>query len=673
MTMSPIVRRVGGLVVLALLMIPVPQALAGNPPPSAVLVEDPANDVAVGQEGGAGGPMSYAQADLRSLAILEFPGDFVLQLTPAQMPEAVPVPTGPAGTFANPYPRFTIEFNANGIGHTLWIQVEMTGGGTPVAGADFRRGTRLDSGLGGPGTTTLEEPAVLMDARTGSYQIRISKASMAFEDLRMSRATVLSDWFVRGFLVNPVGGAFWIGDSMGPASAPFAFSFGLEPSIVTVSSPTPFHISNGVASAYTYEVHLQSTDGKAHTVQLQVLNGPLGWEFLVPTADIEVPPEGNATAVMVAVVPFAHYHGMIEEFRLQATEQEHVVGGMLFGIVYTDIPQPSGHHDTLVVHSRAGGSIGYVNTLEDDPFDEGIPIPETSRGDLPVWPDCFVWTLALEPALAMGLDMDLGRTGTIRLTFESDLGVFGNGLNGTLIVQPLHGAPVTIADFRGDMDTWQQPQTTFTLNATVVPRLEGDFVDAGPGSMLALSFTIGGTNPFCAVESTPPKLHPGGMIQLPLRDFHVPVGEALEASSGWRITAPEAVRVAPGQLAVLVVEATNLGSSERTVDAQFLGGLAQKAWVPQTFHVPSGGTRPLAVSFMAPDLPNGETIEVLVAFESDGVVAGFEHVQVTMDEQAAAPPQIHADSKGTPAPSLVASAFLLVALACARRRLAPPS
>ena len=328
----------------------------------------------------------------------------------------------------------------------------------------------------------------------------------------------------------------------GTSPVPVAVRFGVrQDGDLRLSSPQPFRASNGEAATFRFPVTVANLGGASARATLAATALPTGWQVEVP-GPVEVPAGGAVDLEVAAVVPFAHQHGDFSTFTLEARAGDEV-GRAVLGLLYVSPPQPAGHHDTLFLHTRqglvlhpavdvalgslSGGVDAYWNTLEEDPADEGLLLPPDFTGLVGVEETQYAWSVPLSPALALGLDAALERTGAASLPVASTLPAD----DATLEVS------VLVADALGANESWPDPATATVmaasaptsvrleanavtvLEAALVPDAAGDYVTHKPGQQLWLRVQL--TLPRADVMGGPatPMLAPGGWVRLPLNEY----------------------------------------------------------------------------------------------------------------------------------------------------------
>lgn len=213
-----------------------------------------------------------------------------------------------------------------------------------------------------------------------------------------------------------------------------------------IGSPLPFRAHNGGQARFVFDVAVEGTPGR--NVTLSHTDVPTGWTVEHPTWPLRVPDDGRRMTQVMVEVPSGHVHGGAASFRLEATDGNASAWTEL-GVHHLRVAQPTEHHRTLWIHSRAepgptadlfrtagyASGVAYMNTLLDDPGDQGMPVDSTESG---FGGTTSNWSVCLDPGLLVGLHLDDNVTGTLEavvradrphgsLTFDARVSHFGPG------------------------------------------------------------------------------------------------------------------------------------------------------------------------------------------------------------------------------------------------------
>ncbi len=231
---------------------------------------------------------------------------------------------------------------------------------------------------------------------------------------------------------------------------PFEFQIGFEQvGDIRLESKAPMRWSNGGATTFVYEVAVTNLADESDTLSLHAMDVPAGWA-VAQQASIDIAP-GTTEIIPYAVqVGESHAHGQDETFLLEARGLQGI-GRIELGVHFAEIPQPTGHHAQVYLHTRevdenfafetigaaAGYTVGaqaFMNTVDDFDGDEGIPVPGSKNGiggdidsaldgQVPTYGVVYSWMIPLSPGLRVGLDvLDDVNEGTINLDFDVALG-----------------------------------------------------------------------------------------------------------------------------------------------------------------------------------------------------------------------------------------------------------
>lgn len=461
----------------------------------------------------------------------------------------------------------------------------------------------------------------------------------------------------------------------------------------------PFRASNGEAATFIFEVEAANLGEDEAMYRLAASRVPAGWEVTFPQSQVRIDGEDSRSVPVLATVPFAHQHGRLASFlvELQDLRDAGNVGRVELGLHYTDPPQPAGHHSTLILHSHAsapfeqavntafnfGGDYATMNTMEDDPSDDGVPV----RGQFNSFSSGggfgFQWAIALSPRLQMGIDADLTRTGTISVPIGSSLPMPGAVLDGYLYVYKVE------LDEEGFFDGYEEillghvvptapvdiaATGTQTFETLIVPDRAGDYIPYDPEANLVLVLNVSTSRPATFTGPEAPSLLPGGHLTLPLLEYADPVDDLFSGELGLELEPVGGAerRAPPGGATIFTVNAT--GPAGRYV-LQAHG--PESSWVEfpaGTLSVGEDGEGRTQVLVRVPsNATNGTVVDVVV--EASGgpadAVRSLARLRVTVDESAPdeAALAVVDEDKDAPglAPLLAAAAVALAALLRRRR------
>ncbi|MHB1261908.1 MAG: hypothetical protein ACYC2H_09365 [Thermoplasmatota archaeon] len=450
---------------LALLMVvgglPLAQAQDATAPQAPVLLlEDAAADIQMQAAGNPTGNPSgrFAAADLQSLAVEEQKDDLVFRLTVASLT------TSPEAPFAE-NTLYTVDF---AYGSNLYrVLYYRTVADQPRY---FARAYEWDAGRGA--FTAMEQ--LLMTVEGATLTATVPRAILLDENGAApfpgrvlsgfhAASTALSTTFLNNINLGP-GGTQQVpptqaGDRMpdeGNGTLDLPIALGLQQSgNARLTALIPARASNGEANTFVFEVNATNL-GPKQRFSLVAQGIPAGWKVDLPSGLIELPEASTVTVPVLVSTPFAHQHGSFQDFIVEMTGLDHPadVGRVQIGVRYVATPQPAGHHDTLYLHTLAsegdatfntlfGTLFGfdpsqlYFNTLrpDEDANDAKLPVGGWAAGYTATVPpqQYYTWVIPLSPALQLGLDFDLTRTGTMNLDVNTVLPMQGAQMDGRIV------------------------------------------------------------------------------------------------------------------------------------------------------------------------------------------------------------------------------------------------
>lgn len=498
----------------------------------------------------------------------------------------------------------------------------------------------------------------------------------------------LSDATINVFVPVPV--PLRVTDDMpnaGQAPASYPVQFGVQQSgHARLSSYAPFRASNGEATTYVMQVIAENLGDDVDDFELVATNIPERLTVVLPVPYLTLEAEESIEIPVLVTVPFGHDHGSASQFllELRSTSDPESIGRIELGVRFLAVPQPAGHHDTLWLHPPAGDSPtfggilpfdqGVMNTLEDDPAaGEGTyySVGFSSSGIT----FRHSWSYSLTPALELGLDVDLFRTGQysipvstttpiLQATLSGSLWLEGNFEQGGILLGTL------AASDPADLDA----QSTTLFTGDFLPGEDGDEIPFQPGQNLYLHVELESNTPMpLGTQDEGPGIAPGAWLQLPLNEWHDPVNEALAALDGpaLRALSPQERFINPGKAAAYEVRVTNPLDEGRTIRLAVSGPNAAWAQLPDSVRVPAGESVNVTVILRAPaDAVHGERADlVLQAYSKDEPNArGLLRLVAQVDTREDLPDDLAANQETGAKQSPGLGWLVLAALAFAARR-----
>ena len=391
-------------------------------------------------------------------------------------------------------------------------------------------------------------------------------------------------------------------------------------------SPYPIRGSNGAATTYLYDVVVANDASKARSINLNVENRPDGWEVQFQPRQFALKANEQIHIPVIVSAPFSHTHDLRLTVGLAATDQDGSGSAKTYvGVQYFTVPQPAGHHSFLSFHvAPTGTSLPtdvavndqsqrlYLNTLENDPRDLATPVPGTGTS---IGSTAYRWRAYLDPALTLGLDFDLARTGKISLPLQSSLPILNGLIEGQLYLLrnqdyiPLANITSTALP--------SPTSGTFLIEAELVPNPAADYIPVNGTNVLGLDIILRSSKPAVVDSGLAPKLLPGGTLQLPLHEFRDAIESVLIQGTSFQVDVESALqrRAKPGDTAAFRVTVTNGGLESSAPQFELLG--VNKAWSRILDGTPGG-------------LEPGASREVYIATEVPGNAGNFDAADIIL-------------------------------------------
>lgn len=312
-----------------------------------------------------------------------------------------------------------------------------------------------------------------------------------------------------------------------------------------LTSLQPFRASNGEETTIAYNVTAHNLGSSADDFVLVARDVPPSVDITLASDRLHLGAGETMPFTVWVSVPFAHQHGATTSFLLElaSASDPGSVGRIELGVRYLSVPQPSGHHDTLYLHSFGEQGVtdtvaktapgvygvdGYMNTLQDDPGDSGDGLPFSGGSD-GVTEDKHDYSIGLSPSLLLGLDADLSRVGEAMFQFGSRVDM-DLTVSAEVIVYG-GGDLVTLATLEATKATPNAAGDRYTVTGPLAPQPEADLIPFAPGLQLSLEVHVVNTAP-SALGVDSPWLLTGSWLRLPLLDYQdaasdLPAGEAI--------------------------------------------------------------------------------------------------------------------------------------------------
>lgn len=685
--------------VLLLLLVPQPSLAAAGEPQGVRVLEDPQGDVAVQNPSGTPVPVSaeqFASIDIVAADVLETEDGFFFTLWVAAFPPASPVPFQGGQVvllFRHSNVGYGIEYNTFSTFRSAALLID------PSLAGEYDYQTELDLSVDETaGRMTAFVPRQLLGDRDGAPPFP-GRAFEGFQALSQG-AGFGGNIQVMDVQVESIHAA---DEATSDAALPIQLGV-RQDGDATLAALRPFRASNGEAATFIFEVEATNHGEDEAFYRLEATRTPANWQVTFPQAQVRLEAGESVIVPVLATVPFAHQHGRLASFLVELKDLAAPanVGRVELGLHYTEPPQPAGHHSHLYLHSRApdqfmtalgaafnvfGHDIS-MNTLEQDPLDQAAAIPGQFSGIQGVTPPrvTFSWFIPLSPALQMGMDVDLARTGTIHIPVSTTLPMPAAVLEGYLYVYTFtpsededeffgtfEETPIAQLAPTAPVEVGAASATAF--DTTIVPLRSGDYLAYDPEANLVLQLNLTFDRPALFTTPEAPLLQPGGHLQLPLLEYADPVddlftgalGLALEAAGGGERRAP------PGGATLFQINATGPAGHY-----ELLAHGPEAAWVEfpaGELHVADDGAGVTQVLVRVPaDALDGTVVDLVV--EASGgpadAVRSLARLRVTVDATAPDESALAAtpDKKDTPglAPGLALAALAALAVALRRRQ-----
>ena len=679
-----------------LMLVPLPVA---SQEPGAGVVTDGKGDVRTEAQGTPGpGPADvYSGVDLVGLAIAETKSEITFTLQVADLK--------PAAQDTADGIHFQVLFQHNGRHFRLDLQtalrqLEERGWFTtlemrdsPEAEWTYAWGSAED-GRSDPATdlVSLTLPRDLLADKDGSAPF----PGRALEGIQVHASGYFSDVQLFGGIVPDVRSPLKVLDDMpdkGQADGRYPIIVGpAQTGHALLVSPVPFRASNGEATTFLLNATAHNRGDRDDTFDFAAVGAPARLGITVPVTVATIPAGGSIDVPVLVTVPFAHIHGGVDDFLLEMRSKSdpNSVGRLTMGIRYLTVPQPAGHHDSLYIHSFSFDGVfdtsipargfGYMNTLEDDPADSGVPVhPSGLSIEVPGF--VHSWYVPLEPGLEMGLDLDLARLGTFTIPISSPLLLQSQA---TVTVELVYGRSagflddgvvIAHAEPIGPVDIL--PQSTHLFEGDLIADPAGDRLPYVLGKNLELVVRLGTLTP-TIVGDEQPAIAPGAHLRLPLLEYHDPVDDALRALDGPGLSPLGAQErlVNPGEAVVFPFSLANPADEERAYHVELSGANMEWGSLPSNhITVPAHGTASGSLVVRAPaGAGDGDRADLIVQAYStaDPAARGLLRLLAEVDTGADHPDDtaVAADleKKDSPAPAAWLLAVALAALALAQRR-----
>ncbi len=532
-----------------------------------VLVEDPSGDQRLSMPDGrfriptAG---TFQHADLVEAGVWqESATELVLFARPASL-SAQSEHNVPYGD-----PEYDIRFSHGLQGYRVLVKVFLENQGTALFG-DPETVATLEKELEEDVFVALADVASVVDVDEGVILTTVPRSAIRdHNEAAAGRNATLTDFSAQaramGWFSMPIGGTsppIVVGPLMAHDRAPDSYfedaSYEMKTGAtlsrgeLLAGTSDPVRWTNGEATTFVYTIRLTNL-GAQKIVSVAPVDVPGHWQVAFSDR-YTVPANTHINVTFHVAIPFAHSHGLFEEFGLQFTSVDagHEATARM-GVYWPLVPQPAGHHDHLWLHSVAQAATnpfqidanevhGWFNAAKQDERDTATPIPP----DFIALPDDGTmqahWRLLLEPSLRMGLDFLLEKVGEGTMTLQFPIPVSDPTLTFELrhydrrfIVPRVTTLVVAEATHTG-----QASGTIPFVFESLAPRDAADLIRYLPAADLELNLTLTGVIPGLGFENpsaiAPSLLPDQSEFTLPLLEYHDPLEATFFTDASARIT-----------------------------------------------------------------------------------------------------------------------------------------
>lgn len=667
-------------------------AAVAAPPASAqgaAFLDDATGDTELQVFGGPGVPLSNAEfdaADLTSLVVDEGFESFTFVIGVKTV------------TTAASSSRYAISF--------VWkdLQYEVFAGRQVIPGAGASEWGYVTSYSEENGYNYLADLQPTFDATANTVSLTLPKVYVLDSNNRMpGLGDKLEDVFVTSqsdatFLQFSTGAADRMPDT---DEKPYPIAVGdVSSGTLRMSSEERVRVSNGDSTTFVYRAVLENRAETQDSVDVTLADLPAGWNATIQSP-VKVPGKSQRTITALVSVPFEHVHGGFSGFNLTATSQRDPASRAVvrMGILHTPIAQPAGHHAELYLHASNQNSglfgdqlpftPGTMNTVADHADDAPEAAANSFEGN------GRGWSIPLYPALRMGLDFDITRTGEIVGTVVPRSQGEGT-LSAKLVLFPSDGS----AEDRGDAETIvlaESDEQTIAMDLsspvpfklTLTPTEESDYVAYAKGQNVKLVIDLEGGGNFAITSQQGPALKTADFkMTLPLNEYHDRLTGIADTEEAIEIKANGLVEKAgrPGTTLTYLFTVTNTAPREMMIDLDVAGGDAEVGTLVPSDAITLGSkeSRDVTLAVSIPANATGQQVfEVLLfAYARDdptqvaiartktlAVTGEVAAAQAMPDESGVLAAAQAREEKDTPAGGvIVALAAIGVALLASRRR-----
>lgn len=514
------------------------------------------------------------------------------------------------------------------------------------------------------------QPIAELQARTDEVAATVS-AQLPLHLVREATGVVvhpgslLEDMFVESYWqldvaweVSPTGDPVVVYDRMpDQGSVDLELVYEVEEILALQMSTTDSRrLSNGGPDTLTFPATIYNVGNETYSVELSIRNAPSNWEVSLVDDRFTLTPGDQRETLLVVQIPGRHEHGALEVFDLVATSPTvQYEASLQFGVIFTEIPQPSGHHPQVYIHSldrdRAAVEIwpwvsvgtGILSTLDLDERGSDEPIDSQT-----LEPGLTGWILNLSPGLGMGLDFMPNATSELTTTLAAGMepGGFPDVTTYAWLALTQPDAPdLTLMESESQSlaVTGEHP-VSYSLQ--VLPGI--DRIPYQKGAQLQLKIAVDTGESMYVLSG--PLLLPGGGMTLPLEEYRdlPPMADSDELVAS---IVADATRARAGDRLGFEVIVTNAGASERSLQIEVLGGASEIALEATHMQLASGESHSIHGVLSIPETAVPDQLLSYYLVARDDLGSAVTELHVKIDPEAALQ-DARIESKGSPVAGL---------------------
>ncbi|HVM45293.1 MAG TPA: hypothetical protein VM582_05105, partial [Candidatus Thermoplasmatota archaeon] len=274
-------------------------------------------------------------------------------------------------------------------------------------------------------------------------------------------------------------------------AAAYPFKFGdVARGHLRLDAEDRVRVSNGGATTFVYQALIANKGELDDEVSIRLSEMPDGWNGTVQSP-VRVPGGAERKVAILVSVPFAHDHGGFSSFNVTVTSARDAASAasVRLGVLHTPIPQPAGHHADLYLHASTfnagifGRAFPFTSASMNTDGDHTGDAAEASARNAG---NRIAWRIPLDPALRMGLDFDLDRTGTIVGTIVGHTQTAGK-LSAELALVDEDGEEGLLLGDTDEQDLALEVSNAVPFKLTFTPAAEADYIPYVRGQNIVLT------------------------------------------------------------------------------------------------------------------------------------------------------------------------------------------